>query len=167
MVFLSNSLTLAPIWLPHCPAWMCTISLIVLVMIKDAPCVTAAASAPSVYRCDNYSQRYVDPLMNTAGWMDSDSPSANEKRLVWCSDAAASRVLPSFLLTPSWVKNGWISTYITRKCKGEPPLSQEYVILFIILYALFCFHTLNKCVFLYTATYILQRSVLTRDTVTS
>lgn len=52
------------------------------------------------------SQRYVDRLINTAGWTDSDSPSANEKRRLWCSDAAASGVLPSLLLTSSRVQAG-------------------------------------------------------------
>jgi hypothetical protein len=28
---ISLSLTLAPIWFPHCPAWMCTISLMLVV----------------------------------------------------------------------------------------------------------------------------------------
>ena len=29
-VMIESELTLAPIWLPHCPAWMCTISLMLI-----------------------------------------------------------------------------------------------------------------------------------------
>jgi len=30
IVIIESELTLAPIWLPHCPAWMCTISLMLI-----------------------------------------------------------------------------------------------------------------------------------------